>query len=196
MARDRQTLSIAARNEQYARSGNPGYKASAFLAFEELVGDGKRWDLKDKMRRELDDSFMLCGTSNCYWFEYSVLGNILYGYVGAQAGFSEIELRLGAGYAEARDPENRARFNWPAIHPIAYLPEERRPYYYDDPFDYRAVGMGIAMSRRYGDNVTMQAFQALMTEYQQLMARGAPNYAPVVGPGAPYGAGYFDNDGR
>ena len=196
MARDRQTLSIASRNVQYARTGNPGYKASAYLSFEELVGDGKWWDLKDKMLDRLGESFMFCGMSRCYWFEYSVLGNILYGYVGMQAGFSEAELRIGAGYAEARDPENSERFNWPTVYPIAYLPEERRPYYYDDPLDYHAVSMGIEMSRRYGANVTMQAFQALVTEYHQWMARGTPNYSPVLGPGAPYGAGYFDNDGR
>ena len=196
MAQSPVTGWLAFENAHPAQSGSPMFKISAYLTFQGLVGDGKRWDLKDKMRRRLGDSYMLCGTSNCYWFEYSVLGNILYGYVGTQAGFSEIELRLGAGYAEARDPENRPKFNWPAIHPIAYLPEERRPYYYDDPFDYRAVGMGIEMSRRYSDNVTLQAFQALVTEYHQLMARGAPNYAPVAGPGAPYGAGHFDNDGR
>ena len=73
-----------------------------------------------------------------------------------------------------------------------------RPLYYGARFydPYHAVSMGIEMSRRYGAQVTMQAFQALVTEYHQLMARGAPNYTPVLGPGAPYGTGHFDNDGR
>ncbi len=131
-----------------------------------------------------------------YWFEYSVLGNILYGYVGMQAGFTEWELRLGAGYAEARDPENSAKRNWPAIHPIAYLPAERHDYWYDDPNDYAAVSMGIELSKRHGSNVTLQAFQALVAEYHDLLALGAPSYGPVEGPGEPYRAGHFDNRPR
>ncbi|MFZ1241806.1 MAG: polymorphic toxin type 44 domain-containing protein [Anaerolineae bacterium] len=178
------------------RSGNPGYKASAYLTFRGLVGDGKRWDFKDKMERELGKNFLLCSASRCYWFEYSVLGNILYGYVGTQAGFAEWEVRLGASYAEARDPENNAKRNWPAIHPIAYLPAERRDSWHDDSFDYVAVGMGIEMSRRSGGHVTLQAFQALVAEYHDSLAAGTPNYAPVQGSGAPYAVGHFDNRPR
>lgn len=160
------------------------------------MGDGKRWDFKDEMEGELGSSFLLCSASRCYWFEYSVLGNILYGYVGMQAGFAEWEVRLGAGYAEVRDPENRARRNWPACHPIAYVPAERRDYWYDHSFDYVAVGMGIELSRRHGSHVTLQAFQALVAEYHDLLAAGTPNYAPVRGSGAPYAVGHFDNRPR
>lgn len=188
MTNDPSVLVIAV----YNHSGVLAAKAAAYLGFERLVGDGKRWDLKDRMRRALSDSFMLCSASVCYWFEYSVLGNILYGYVGAQAGFAEWEIRAGAGYAEARDPENSAKFDWPGVHPIAYLPEERRSSYYDDPLDYNAVSMGIAMSKRYGANVTLQAFQALVAEYHEKLAPGTPNYGPVKGPGGPYQAGRFD----
>ncbi|WP_423226072.1 RHS repeat-associated core domain-containing protein [Candidatus Amarolinea aalborgensis] len=196
MAQSPVTGWLAFENAHSAQNGSPMFKISAYLTFQGLVGDGKRWDLKDEMLSQLGSSFLLCSASICYWFEYSVLGNILCGYVGTQAGFSEGELRLGAGYAEARDPENSAKRNWPAIHPIAYLPAERRDFYYDDPYDYAAVSMGIELSRRHGSNVTLQAFQALVAEYHDLLALGAPSYGLVEGSGEPYRAGHFDNRPR
>jgi len=166
-------------------------KAYSYPKFYSLVADGRRWDIKDEMLAQLRESFRLCSRYACHWYEYSVLGNILYGFAGAEADFAEWELRIGAGYAEARDPENKDKRNWPGIWPIAYLPPERRSYYYDDPQDYHAVGMGIEMSRRYGANVTIQEFQALLVDYHEGLASGPPRQGPV--PGWPYAPGDFDN---
>lgn len=47
---------------------------------------------------------------------------------------------------------------------------------------------------RHGANVTHQAFQALVAEYHDLLALGAPSYGPVEGPGEPYRVGHFDNN--
>ena len=63
-------------------------------------------------------------------------------------------------------------------------------------FDYVAVSMGIELSRHHGSHVTLQAFQALVAEYHDLLAPGAPSYGPVEGPGEPYRAGHFDNRPR
>jgi len=168
-------------------------KVYSYPKFYSLVADGRRWDIKDEMRFQLDsESFRLCSRYACHWYEYSVLGNILYGFTGTEAGFSELELRLGAGYAEARDPENKDKRNFPSQRlPLAYLPRERLPYLFDDPQDYYAVGMGIEMSRRYGADVTIREFQALLVDYHEGLASGPPRQGPV--PGWPYVPGQFDN---
>jgi hypothetical protein len=69
----------------------------------------------------------------------------------------------------------------------------RIQYQGDEQHDYHAVGMGIEMSRRYGANVTVQQFQALLTKYQDRLAGGRPDQSPVVSGGWPYVPGYFDN---
>ena len=163
----------------------------SYPKFRGLVGDSKRWDVKDEMQFQLSESFRLCSRYACHWYEYSVLGNILYGFTGTEADFTELELRIGAGYAEARDPENKDRRNWPGIRPIAYLPPERRPYCCDDPQDHHAVGMGIEMSRRCGADVTTREFQALLVDYHEGLASGTPIQGPV--PGWPHAPGDFDN---
>lgn len=167
-------------------------KPYAYLAFRNLVKDGARWDIKDEMRFQLDSrSFRLCSRQACGWYEYSVLGNILYGFTGAEANFAEWEIRVGAGYAEARDPENADKRNWPSAGPVAYLPPGRRPYYYDNAQDYHAVGAGIEMSRRYGADVSIREFQALLVDYGEGLAKGTLNEGDV--PGWPYVSGQFDN---
>lgn len=52
------------------------------------------------------------------------------------------------------------------------------------------------MSQRYRGNVTLQAFQALVADYHEVLAPGTPNYGLVNGPGGPYQAGHFDNRAR
>ena len=89
---------------------------------------------------------------------------------------------------------NKDKRNWPGIRPIAYLPPERRPCYYDNPQDYYAVGMGIEMSRRHGADVTIREFQALLVDYGGGLTSGLPNQEPFSSSvDWPYSPDYFDN---
>jgi len=168
-------------------------KPSAYSRFRDLVADGRQWDIKDRMRFRLGESFDLSGSKASGWYEYSTLGNILYGYTGTEAGFRAIELRIGAGYAEMTDPDNRSKRSFPPCRPAIYLPANRLQYLGDEQHDYSAVSMGIEMSRRYGANVTVQQFQAQLTKYQDRLASGTPSQSPVSPGGWPYTPGDFDN---
>jgi RHS repeat-associated protein len=169
-------------------------RRSTYARFSDLAGDGKRWDIKDEMRAQLGDSFRLCSRYECHWHEYSVAGNILYGGIANEAGFSTLEVRAGAGYAEARDPDNKDKRNFPSkAWPLAYLPLGRLPYLFDDPYDYQAVGMGMEMQKRYGADVTVPEFQSLLVDYQDRLAKGTPDQSPVMAGGWPYAPGDFDN---
>jgi RHS repeat-associated protein len=83
-----------------------------------MVKDGARWDFKDQINREFypvynpKGGIMLCDVvEECRWYEYSMPGNIFYGYVGRAAGFGEWDLRAGAFYAQQMDPENDPELN-------------------------------------------------------------------------------------
>jgi len=170
----------------------PIAKTYAYPAFEKLVGDGKTWDFKDKIQDELGNSFRLCSRYKCNWYEYSVIGNILYGYIGKYAAFSGIEIRGGAGYAEARDPENRGNYNTP----FGYFPRDRIRTGFDDPKDHHAVGMGMEMYRQYGTGVTIRDFQALLVDYNDGLASGQRVSDPVqIHEQFPYDPGTFSNSG-
>ena len=88
-----------------ARALELGLRGIAAYKWYELVKDGARWDFKDEIKRKFrGETVMLCYTGSCEWFEYSVPGNIHYGYVGRVAGFSRNTLHLGASVAEVTDP--------------------------------------------------------------------------------------------
>ena len=161
-----------------------------FQLYEKLVGDGKPWDFKDQIKNELGESFRLCSQQDCTWVEYSTLGNILYGYTSMIAGFTQFEIRGGAGYAEARDPENKENYNTP----FGYFPLDRLLTGFDDAEDYHAVGAGIEMYIRYGKNVSIRQFQELVVDYQKGFASGSSDDRPVqVADEFPYPPGAFTN---
>jgi RHS repeat-associated protein len=172
-------------------NGTLAGRRSTYPGFSALVGDGQRWEVKDEMNKQLGDSFRLCSASACGWYEYSVLGNILYGFAGHQAGFEVIELWLGAGYAEATDPENIAKQTGSKASPMLYLPKENLLYFGDNGQGFRAVSFGIALSRRYGPDVTAPEFKALLVAFDDGLDHGTPSEDSHFG--WPYAPGWFDN---
>jgi hypothetical protein len=77
-----------------------------------LVADHCRWDFKHEIYARLRASIVLhhigpgavAGES---WHEYSVPGNIYFGWMGMAVGLSEGSLHYGAGIAEVVDPVHR-----------------------------------------------------------------------------------------
>ena len=88
-------------------------------------------------------------------FDFDIFANINYGYVGRAAGFSEQELRGGAGAAQIVDNVlkpllNGANPKWENIGPVTS--------YFDDPRDQAAIRIGIRLWDRYGLDVTPREF--------------------------------------
>ena len=182
--------------------------------WKQLVEDGARWDFKDQIYDKLigsedeRETIMLCHVSGCEWFEYSVPGNIHYGYVGRAAGFSSDTLHLGAGVAEITDPAHRQEIErlgkWFVNIPLKniclfdfeisgiYVNFEWWQARFDDPVDYAAVELGSKLFDRVKSNVSRGDFEILLHSYSsQLMHMPVPT-EPYFNPAWPYPLGYFD----
>jgi hypothetical protein len=114
-----------------------GLGGLAWARFIGVVKDGAKYDVKDRIK----DQIGLDTKIGNNWYEYSTAGNILYGFYGKAAGFTEFELRAGAGAAQyadyKRDPEESG------IGPCS------PPYYCDTEDDYAAVGLGMYLYDNY-----------------------------------------------
>lgn len=71
-------------------------KVAAYSTWIEMVDYGKPWDHKLELETAKINTVKLEGDD----FKYDVIANIHYGYIGAAAGFSDIELKAGAGAAQ------------------------------------------------------------------------------------------------
>jgi len=169
-----------------------GLRVVGYLWWKEMVKDGARWDFKDRIRKRLGDSIMLCDDEICDWYERSMPGNIFYAYVGRVAGFSEFELRAGAVYAQQRDPQNNPLTNnWPW--PIFGL---------DQASDQAAIELGFQMynivRRSPSELVLMAAFKTALRakkfRLQHMPEPTKPYASPFpTGPNGPeFPLGYFD----
>lgn len=105
--------------------------------FISLVGDGAKYDVKDNILEKVGRRTKIGDN----WYEYSTSGNILYGFYGKAAGFTEYELRRGAGLAQKwdhdRDPDENE------------MGPCEKPYYCDTEDDYAAVGFGMHLYENY-----------------------------------------------
>jgi len=145
-------------------------RGTAYVWWAYMVKDGARWDFKDQIQDELGDDVMLCGFDECYWFEYSMPGNIFYAYVGRAAGFSEFEIRAGAVYAQQTDPENNPRLNdW---------------YGLDQASDQAAIELGFELYDRAqgtaNEDILKIHFKAMVNWYHDRLARGRKPTEPYV----------------
>jgi hypothetical protein len=113
-----------------------GHIEQAGPKFINLVGDGKKYDIKDKMLKYLQGKSTNLGNG---WFEYSTAGNILFGFYGESVGFSPLELHVGAGYAQVQD------FILNGDHPF---PGSIFTFF-DTPDDYYAVKFGGYLYQNY-----------------------------------------------
>jgi len=119
-----------------------------------LVRNNARYDFKHKILDQLGPTILFKGDSNAtlLWSEYSVPGNIFFGYVGSYVGFQGPVTHIGAGYAQAVDQIKKIRNICDIPH---YLPPSTIWYLGDNPTDYRGVQFGIDLWKRYGKSLTI-----------------------------------------
>jgi RHS repeat-associated protein len=179
--------------------------------FRALVENEGPWDFKDEIGIRLGPGITLCSGGICWRdVEYSVPGNIHYGYIGKAAGVLGVELQLGAGWAEANDPaydpdsdeytggsyDGSFPFPIPGPHPL----DPGTWNFGDDPEDHEAVLLGLTLWRRYRGGLSRGELESELSGYIGRLARHAPRSTPVGPDDARYWphypVGYFNNRGR
>ena len=161
-------------------SNNPSKIARALFAFKYLVQDKAKWDFKHKIKSELQAEFIVLfhgiAPFDYRWYEYSVPGNIHYGFVGRAAGIPAWLLHGGASYAEITDPahiesgeacciclpDNRGGC---LLNTCGYMNLQWAPSWFDDPYDFKAVEAGILMYETYGRFLPYEGFQHILKIY-------------------------------
>jgi RHS repeat-associated protein len=185
-----------------------------------LVKDSAKWDFKHRIDREIGRAITFIDYQQGFrWYEYSVPGNIFYGYIGTAAGFSELMLHGGASYAEIIDPSHQQQgesccpyvcsglyFN---IGPFSvgisiyckllgcyYINPSWAATYFDDPTDYSAIDLGIELYKSYQNGLTFtQLIRSINSRADKL---AHPSYTPSsfywINPlgGWPYDIGRFN----
>jgi len=193
-------------------SENPDDKARALAAFYFLVKDRAKWDFKHRIDKELGRSIVLRHTGGYRWYEYSVPGNIHYGFVGRAAGFSGSLLHSGAGIAEIVDPAHveageaccpiYCRAGW--VGPVPYAVCIPLGCYYvnpawwrtafDEPGDWQNVEFGVRLYDTYKAQMTLEQFEDFLAANGSSLTPAAYipewNWTNPQG-GWPYEVGHF-----
>ena len=143
-----------------------GARVISYVWWKEMVKNEARWDFKHQIGKEppngLGESIMLCDNETCDWYEYSMPGNIFYAYIGRVSGFSEVELRAGAVFAQQTDPNNvPSKNDWkPSWSPIGL----------DQASDEAAITLGFRlydMAHGSSDPSTVMAsFKTVLGQYK------------------------------
>jgi hypothetical protein len=193
-------------------SGTMKDKIRGLTAFLNLEQDRAKWDFKHKIYEEMRKSIVLLDTVEGYrWYEYSVPGNIHYGFVGRAAGIPAWLLHAGASGAEIYDPAHLKRdvFGVEICCPcpegkVGELCKKLLCWYinpawivsgFDSPKDWSAVETGVELFASGGKNISFMSF------IQGLSSRGQSLDRPVNTPvwnwenrlgGWPYSVGRFN----
>jgi len=188
-------------------------KKRGLEAFKYLVQDRAKWDFKHKIQLEFSSQAIVLLENNdgFRWYEYSVPGNIHYGFIGRAAGIPDWLLHAGASYAEIYDPAHMQRdiFGTDICCPcpdgaaggvcrILLCPYLNPPWIvsgFDDPKDWNAVETGIQLFNSGGANISFTAFVSGMTTWGSSLDQ--PTIIPEwnwVNPrsGWPYTVGRFN----
>ncbi len=152
--------------------------------------------IKDVTRKGPGNSIVLCDHQSCGWYEASMPGNIFYAYIGRVAGFTEIELRAGAVFAQQTDPDNNPDTNdWqPSWSPIGL----------DQATDQTAITLGFQLynlTRGSSDiNSVTAAFKTVLKQYKKGLHHQFPAFTsysvsyPNTPNGPLYPIGRFDGN--
>jgi RHS repeat-associated protein len=165
-------------------------KENAIAGWIYLVKDKAKWDFKHKIDLEIGRAITFFDNDQGFrWYEYSVPGNIFYGYIGSAAGFNSAALHAGASYAEIRDPAHVERDEAccpcpPMDNQIVqncrkylclYINPRWAPTGFDDPNDYHAVQLGVDLFKFYRDNLTFsQLINSITTNGDKLAHPASP----------------------
>ena len=146
------------------------------------------------------------------WYEYSVPGNIFYGYIGSAAGFIGLMLHAGASLAEVTDPAHLKReILGHEIDVCCPCPKESLickavlcGYYnplwigggFDDPTDFNGVQFGVDLYNNYHQGLTFSHLIDELTRKGSKLAHPAltPSSFEWINPqgGWPYNPGRFN----
>ena len=173
-----------------AGGGVTAYGIAAY-GFTELVKDHGPWDPKHRIKEYLGEGITLGSKSDV---EYSVPGNIHFGFVGQAAGYFDLLVYLGGGIAEIGDPAHDP--NKAAEKKVTYTPYTGEIWYLGDTNgDHNAIEFGIHLYQTYGLRLTYAQFTAELSKY----IAGFDTHAPAswsvrssVADDWPYPVGYFD----
>jgi RHS repeat-associated protein len=193
-------------------AGNLKDKRHGLEAFKYLVQDEAKWDFKHSILFEMGQAIVLFDDIEIdRWYEYSVPGNIHFGFVGRAAGMPGWLLHAGASYAEIYDPAH-LELDVFGLEVCCPCPEGKagdlcrkllcaytNPLWigsgFDDPKDWNAVELGITLYDSYGISMSFSQFADGLTSKRENLARPAsiPNsqWANPRG-GWPYAVGRFN----
>jgi hypothetical protein len=180
-----------------ALSGTPSLLAGREL-FSSLVGHGQIWDFKHRILARLGPGITLCSNRECSdEIEYSVPGNVHFGFVGREASYPGSFIHLGAAGAERDDPSHVLG------HP-KYTPYEgNRGLIWgtsglslnlgDEQMDHQAVQFGIHLYNKYGRGLTLSQFRSELGHFMKSFATEIPQgiVAEDTARDWPYWVGYF-----
>ena len=156
-----QSLHRAHSNYSYSPSAAAAVKTDALALFGYMVRQGGPWDPKPDIGEEYGFSQQIGDD----WYYYDIWGNIMFGYLGTAAGFSESGLLEGAGLEQIGSSMGYAITEWDS----SYLPR-REPgtsglRAWDDPVDQVTTQIGINLWNAYSLDVTpMDIIQAIEAE--------------------------------
>jgi hypothetical protein len=169
-----------------------------------MVKNGAPWDFKDEIGLKIGPGITLCTSGQCHNnIEFSVPGNIFYGYIGSASMFSAYELKYGAGWAEKNDPAhdpNSEEYVGPYNGVTDTSSSDPVDWNLgDEPSDNVAVTLGIRMWSQHKDQLTLSQFKSMLGSVIAQLAHHPPRKAPVdpaIANDWPYSIGYFNNKGN
>src|SRR5690606_21633836 len=146
----------------------------AYVAFNELEGKKRIWDIKINIQRELGNNIVLCGTGiNCHWFDYSTPGNIHFGYIAGLAKIDHYIAAIAGGWAEQTDLQDKAEesgilYDWKDCFKANFPVLDAC----DTPQDQAAVDFGFELAKKtkYRNGITDQQLR------KELQANGMANF--------------------
>ncbi len=160
--------------------------SGSFLAYQgawfDLTRDYGVWDLKRNMQDVIGDSIVLCGEVSCGWFDYSVPGNIHYGFLAAAAGIPRGESYWAAGMLELVGT------------PFGQGDPGDFSTGFENPADKAAVEFGYNLFDKYGYDLTPADLMTELTPKVMSMLQ-KPENIPLIPAGHQpnsYPPGVFD----
>jgi hypothetical protein len=133
-------------------------KKAAYQLWKNMVGKGCVWDHKSYILKTFKKWSCNKENKDSLKFYFDIWSNIHYGFVGKHAGFSEVELLNGAGYAQIGD-NNKSLKSW----------DTWKEYFknrtmdigdadfmggFDDPKDQQAIKIGFGLYDAHKDDLT------------------------------------------
>ena len=149
----------------------------AYMTWGYKVKSGAEWDHKKKIREMQKGIVYSCDKSslNPLQFSYDLWSNIHYGFIGAYAGFTEVELLVGAGVAQVFDnsPE-QLEGNAEVNRRIYDALSNRLGAENDDPSDQQAILIGIRLYSEFKNRMSSLSSNDILRAVYRLYKQGLP----------------------